>query len=177
VKPAVASAQPRLRVFAGPNGSGKSTIHEILRPEWIGVYVNADEIEKQLRHSGALDLNSFELVEPAEALQRRISGHLAASELLARHGLLQVAQDVAVTIDRRLHLPQEVASSYVAAVLADAIRRALLAQGSTFTFETVMSSRDRSTSCARLRRWATEPTCTSWPRTTLRSTSRVCNCG
>jgi predicted ABC-type ATPase len=32
-----------LRVFAGPNGSGKSTIHEILRPEWIGVYVNADE--------------------------------------------------------------------------------------------------------------------------------------
>jgi predicted ABC-type ATPase len=60
VKPAVASAQPRLRVFAGPNGSGKSTIPEILRPEWIGVYVNADEIEKQLRHSGALDLNSFE---------------------------------------------------------------------------------------------------------------------
>jgi predicted ABC-type ATPase len=82
-------------------------------------------------------------VEPAEALQRRISGHLAASELLARHGLLQVAQDVAVAIDRRLHLPQEVASSYVAAVLADAIRRALLAQGSTFTFETVMSSRDK----------------------------------
>lgn len=143
MKPAVASAQPRLRVFAGPNGSGKSTIHEILRPEWIGVYVNADEIEKQLCHSGALDLNSFELVEPAEALQRRISRHLAASELLARHGLLQVAQDVAVTIDRRLHLPQEVASSYVAAVLADAIRRALLAQGSTFTFETVMSSRDK----------------------------------
>jgi predicted ABC-type ATPase len=28
-------------------------------------------------------------------------------------------------------------------VLADAIRRALLAQGSTFTFETVMSSRDK----------------------------------
>ncbi|HSI50226.1 MAG TPA: hypothetical protein VLA61_18290 [Ideonella sp.] len=44
-----AVAQPRLRVFAGPNGSGKSTIHELLRPEWIGAYVNADEIEKALR--------------------------------------------------------------------------------------------------------------------------------
>ena len=139
----MASAQPRLRVFAGPNGSGKSTIHEILKPEWIGVYVNADEIEKQLRGTGALDLNSFELMDPVEALQRRISGHLAASELLAKHGLSQVAQAVAVTTNRRLHLPLELANSYVAAVLADAIRRALLAQGSTFTFETVMSSRDK----------------------------------
>lgn len=143
MKAAVASAQPRLRVFAGPNGSGKSTIHEVLKPEWVGVYVNADEIEKQLRHSGALDLNSFELMETAEALQQRISAHLAASELLAQHGLLQAAQAVAVGPDRQLHLPPELANSYVAAVLADAIRRALLAQGSTFTFETVMSSPDK----------------------------------
>jgi predicted kinase len=42
-------ALPRLRVFAGPNGSGKSTIRDLLREEWIGVYVNADEIEKVLR--------------------------------------------------------------------------------------------------------------------------------
>lgn len=143
MKPAAASAQPRLSVFAGPNGSRNSTILGILRPEWIGPYVNADEIEKQLRQSGALDLNSFELMDPVEALQRRISGHLAASELLAKHGLLRAAEAVAVTTDRRSHLPQDLASSYVAAVLANAIRRALLAQGSTFTFETVMSSRDK----------------------------------
>ncbi len=35
---------PRLRMFAGPNGSGKSTIKEFLHSEWLGVYVNADEI-------------------------------------------------------------------------------------------------------------------------------------
>ena len=35
---------PRLRMFAGPNGSGKSTIKDILPPEWLGVYVNADEM-------------------------------------------------------------------------------------------------------------------------------------
>lgn len=45
-------AQPRLRVLAGPNGSGKSTIKPELRPEWIGVFVNADEIEKDLKASG-----------------------------------------------------------------------------------------------------------------------------
>ncbi|MGY0196575.1 hypothetical protein ACWA7J_16030 [Leptothrix sp. BB-4] len=139
----MAAAQPRLRVFAGPNGSGKSTIHEILKPEWIGVYVNADEIEKQLRHTGSLDLNSLELTATADVLQARIRTHLAASELLAKHGLSQVAQAVSVSPDRHLHLPPESANSYVAAVLADALRRALLAQGSTFTFETVMSSRDK----------------------------------
>lgn len=140
---AAASAQPRLRVFAGPNGSGKSTIHEMLKPEWIGVYVNADEIEKQLRQSGTLDLNSFELVASAEALQQGISARLATSALLAKHDLQRVAQAVTVGADRRLHLPPEQANSYVAAVLADAIRRELLAQGSTFTFETVMSSSDK----------------------------------
>jgi predicted ABC-type ATPase len=40
------SAIPRLRMFAGPNGSGKSTIKEGLLPEWLGVYINPDEIKK-----------------------------------------------------------------------------------------------------------------------------------
>ena len=42
------AVKARLRVFAGPNGSGKSTILKNLDPEWIGCYVNADEIEKSL---------------------------------------------------------------------------------------------------------------------------------
>lgn len=50
---------PRLRVFAGPNGSGKSTIKDVLPPQWLGLYVNADEIEKVLRASGRLDLAEF----------------------------------------------------------------------------------------------------------------------
>jgi predicted ABC-type ATPase len=39
-------------MFAGPNGSGKSCFNRIVNPEWLGVYVNADEIEKQLRSGG-----------------------------------------------------------------------------------------------------------------------------
>lgn len=140
---AAAPAQPRLRVFAGPNGSGKSTIHEMLRPEWIGVYVNADEIEKLLRRHGGLDLGEFELTAKPEDLQQRFCAHLAASPLLAKHGLLQAAKALVVEPDGVLRLAPEHANAYVAAVLADAIRRELLAQGSTFTFETVMSSPDK----------------------------------
>ncbi len=39
---------PRLRMFAGPNGSGKSTLKAMLRPELIGIYINPDEIEKNI---------------------------------------------------------------------------------------------------------------------------------
>ena len=47
---------PRLRMFAGPNGSGKSTIKGVLPPELLGVYLNPDEIEKDSRKQGFLDL-------------------------------------------------------------------------------------------------------------------------
>ncbi len=138
-----ALAQPRLRVFAGPNGSGKSTIQELLLPEWIGAYVNADDMERQLRPAGALDLNAFDLTASPEALQQRLCAHLAQSALLRKHGMAGVATATTVGPDKHLHLPAAQVNSYVAAVLADAIRRELLAQGSTFTFETVMSSPDK----------------------------------
>ncbi len=39
-------------MLAGPNGSGKSTLQSELKPTWIGVFVNADKIERALRDSG-----------------------------------------------------------------------------------------------------------------------------
>lgn len=142
-EPAVGAAQPRMRVFAGPNGSGKSTILGLLRPEWIGTYVNADDIERQLRQAGALDLRPYDLQRPPAELQSRFRDHLARSVLLRKNGLDSVAQALVVDADSALQLPQASVNSYVAAVLADALRRALLDQGATFTFETVMSSPDK----------------------------------
>lgn len=136
-------SQPRLRVFAGPNGSGKSTIHQLLRPEWIGAYVNADDIERALGQAGGLDVAGFGLTGPHEPLQARFVAHLAASTLLARNGLQGVASQMRLSPALALTLPPGAVNSYVAAVLADAVRRELLAQGSTFTFETVMSSPDK----------------------------------
>jgi predicted ABC-type ATPase len=40
---------PRLRIFAGPNGSGKSTIKDVLSDNLLGVYINPDEIENEIR--------------------------------------------------------------------------------------------------------------------------------
>ena len=58
---------PRLRVFAGPNGSGKSTIKEVLPLEWLGVYLNPDEIEKAIRKDG---LFTFILKTSVDSVQR-----------------------------------------------------------------------------------------------------------
>lgn len=55
------NAKPRLRMFAGPNGSGKSTIKEVLPAELLGVYINPDEIEKQLANTRTLDLACYQV--------------------------------------------------------------------------------------------------------------------
>ncbi len=45
---------PRLRMFAGPNGSGKSTFKTMIRRELLGIYINPDEIEKDICNRGFL---------------------------------------------------------------------------------------------------------------------------
>lgn len=55
-----------MRVFAGPNGSGKTTIFKGLLADSnvnLGVYVNADDIEKELASAnGQLAFNQFNLI-------------------------------------------------------------------------------------------------------------------
>jgi predicted ABC-type ATPase len=137
------AAQPRLRVLAGPNGSGKSTIKGELKPQWIGVFVNADEIERTLRDSaGMLDLASLEITgEPAEVLHR-IEQHIRRSTFAQRLGLHGLIGRMTIDTSLQLCVPGPY-DSYLASVLADALRRELLDEGRTFTFETVMSSRDK----------------------------------
>ena len=52
---------PRLRIFAGPNGSGKSTIKEVLSDELLGVYINPDEIEKEIRQYDFLNFAHYDI--------------------------------------------------------------------------------------------------------------------
>ncbi len=137
------AAQPRLRVLAGPNGSGKSTIKNELKPEWIGIFVNADEIERALRdNDGALDLASLQIIgEPADVLAR-MEGHIRSSIFAKSIGLHSLLGRMTIDASLQLRVPAPY-DSYLASVLADAIRRELLDEGRTFTFETVMSSRDK----------------------------------
>ena len=47
---------PRLRMFAGPNGSGKSTLKLLLPPRLQGVYLNPDDMQKEMAATGAYPL-------------------------------------------------------------------------------------------------------------------------
>lgn len=132
------AAVPRLRMFAGPNGSGKSTIKDMLPSQWLGVYVNADEMEKCIRANGCLSLADFEVAADAGELL----SFLQASTLLAKAGLLAQVRQL-VLVEERIVFGSVVVNSYWASVLADFIRHKLLASNASFTFETVMSSPDK----------------------------------
>lgn len=75
---------PRLRVFAGPNGSGKSTLKRILDPELIYIYVNADDLEREAKDGGAIDLAPFAINPTQEVFRDFFASHsLIAREQLA----------------------------------------------------------------------------------------------
>lgn len=127
-----------MRVFAGPNGSGKSTIKEVLPAEWLGVYVNADEIEKSIREQGSLFLSAFDVT----ASDAEFREFLRNSTLLLKAGLLEEAEQLQLIGDE-IRFGTVAVNSYFASVLVDFIRHKLLASKVSFTFETVMSSPDK----------------------------------
>jgi predicted ABC-type ATPase len=129
---------PRLRVFAGPNGSGKSTIKSEISPHLISTYVNADDIEKDVRETGFLDLAPFNIVTTPEELR----GFLLPHALINKAGLrdqIHLVNLVGQQVDFR-HVEM---NSYYSSVISDFIRHKLLDLRQSFTFETVMSSDDK----------------------------------
>jgi predicted ABC-type ATPase len=129
---------PRLRVFAGPNGSGKSTLLEILPPEWVGIYVNADDLERTVRANGFFDLAEFELDQDAQARFARLRHAMQQTERFEDDRALHVAGQLAL-VGTAIHVPPLAMDSYIAATIADFLRQELLDAGEDFTFETVMS--------------------------------------
>jgi predicted ABC-type ATPase len=129
---------PRLRMFAGPNGSGKSTIKSVIRSELLGVYVNPDEIEQEIRKFDFLDLQPFRIRTTAA----EILTFFQNSTLLARAELLEEAELLRFD-DDKLSFYEVSVNSYFASVAADFIRHKLLETSTSFTFETVMSSPDK----------------------------------
>jgi predicted ABC-type ATPase len=129
---------PRLRMFAGPNGSGKSTIKSVLRPELLGIYVNPDEIEREICDFGFLDLTHYDVhTDRAEILD-----FFGNSTLLEKADLLDEA-DLLRFNDDKLDFFEVSVNAYFASVAADFIRKKLIESGRTITFETVMSSPDK----------------------------------
>ncbi len=132
------SITPRLRMFAGPNGSGKSTIKSVIGPQLLGVYINPDEIEKEIARGGFLDLTAFGIHTTSE----EILSFFRASALLEKAGLLAEADSLSFN-DNKLDFYAVAVNAYFASVAADFLRNKLIEAGKSFTFETVMSSPDK----------------------------------
>lgn len=130
--------KPRLRMFAGPNGSGKSTLKDAVDGVPLGFYVNPDEIEKLIRTQQYFDLRGFQI----ETTSATILKFFCASEFLIKQGLLPQAQQLRYE-EGRLYFDKVQVNSYFASVLSDFIRNEFLQSGTSFTFETVMSSPDK----------------------------------
>lgn len=132
------SRVPRLRMFAGPNGSGKSTIKSVIRPELLGVYINPDDIEDEFRLRGFLDLEAFGVSTTAG----EVFSFVRRSELLEKADLMAATESLRLE-EGKLSVHQVEVNSYLASATADFIRHELLERGTSFTFETVMSSHDK----------------------------------
>jgi ABC-type molybdenum transport system ATPase subunit/photorepair protein PhrA len=70
-------------MFAGPNGSGKSTLKSVLPVELLGVYINPDEIEREVRTTGILNFEAFGITGTSE----KIRDFFVRSVLLQSAGL------------------------------------------------------------------------------------------
>lgn len=128
---------PRLRMFAGPNGSGKSSIVRDVPPRFTGNFVNADDIEAQIRRDGNFDFSPWNMTPRAEMLLP----FFTESAWLQKAGLGPQASRLFLSRNR-LYFPDTV-NSYLASVLCDFLRRQMVHERISFTFETVMSASDK----------------------------------
>lgn len=121
-------------MFAGPNGSGKSTLKAVLPEALLGVYLNPDEIERQIQRQRFLEFGSYGITATEQEVLRffRVSNFLIStghSRALERLGFAQ----------GRLVFEELAVDSYIASVAVDFLRQKLLEQKSSLTLETVMS--------------------------------------
>lgn len=129
---------PRVRMFAGPNGSGKSTIKSVISQELLGIYINPDEMESEMRKRDFLDFAYYDM----EPTSDEVLHFFTHSSLLEQNDMLDEAASLRFG-DNKLIFHETEPNSYFASVAADFIRNKLLEMGKTFTFETVMSYPDK----------------------------------
>ncbi|MEQ1607227.1 MAG: zeta toxin family protein [Pyrinomonadaceae bacterium] len=124
-------------MFAGPNGSGKSTIKAKvaeINPNVLGVYINPDDIEREIAASGRIDFTHFK-IKTTEGL---IFASLRNSTQLSDKGLLNELSKL--TFDKNaLSFTGVSLNSYFVSALADFLHERLIESRISFSFETVMS--------------------------------------
>lgn len=130
--------RPKLRIFAGPNGSGKSTLfNKLIESYSLGIFLNADEIEKTLISKGYIDVDGFNLTLEDEALDNFYKSEIAQS-LIVKAKAKGVEIDVELKKNVIYNLRRS-SNSYEGAFVSAFLRRECIKQKKNFCFETVMS--------------------------------------
>lgn len=121
-------------MFAGPNGSGKSTlIDEVKKDYYVGYFVNADEIERELKSTKFLDLTEFTPKTIKNELWEEFFYRKKEIDSRINESFPQIKlKDNILTYDGNL-------DSYHCSIIAEFLRFYLLENDITFSFETVMS--------------------------------------
>lgn len=128
-------------MFAGPNGSGKSTIKskiEKINPAWLGIYINPDDIEREIAATGRLNLRHFKVTTRRRPLIDALlrSNQLIDNRLVGEVSKLEFVKGTLSLADVRLN-------SYLVSAIADFLHGRLVASKTSFSFETVMSHRHK----------------------------------
>jgi predicted ABC-type ATPase len=125
-------------MFAGPNGSGKSTIKSMVPAKLLGVYLNPDEIQKDIEDRGFLNVRDYDV----DTTREEILSFFVNSTLLQKAEMDEEA-DYLLFTDGKLSFHEVSVNAYFASVAADFLRQKLMERRVSFSFETVMSSPDK----------------------------------
>ncbi len=139
------SFQLRLRVFAGPNGSGKSTVIQSVRqyesggqPIDFGYYINADDITVALKNKG-IAFKDFD----CQTTTAEFTSIAQASGLINKEFPEDAFLQCFKLTKNRIVLYYPQYADRLAQVIADFLRKKLLAEEKRFSFETVFSHKSK----------------------------------
>jgi len=134
-----------MRVFAGPNGSGKSTIIYSVRGYKtegrfidFGIYINADDIVNELKNE-KFSFSKYKIHTSLQELNKIVS----ASGLINKQFTLKTFNASFKFQGNKILLLKEKYVEQIAQIVADFLRKKLLASKKKFSFETVFSHRSK----------------------------------
>jgi len=139
----------RMRVFAGPNGSGKSTIINAVRKAKVngqlvdfGIYINADDIAKNLREN-TFDFNTYSITVTEDEFSAESIKSGLINKAFTEVQFLSCYSFNGSKVNLTTNHTVSKADERVAQILAHFLRKKLLREGKKLSFETVFSHKSK----------------------------------
>lgn len=131
----MSKSDKRLRIFAGPNGSGKTTLFREFEKKYsTGCFINADELQYQLETKGLIDLNTIGIKPSTKEFNHFITTSSLAKKAKKEGYIIDITLTDNFIVDT-----QKQSHAYEAALIAAFVRKQLIKENRSFSFETVMS--------------------------------------